>query len=46
MLGNFLDTITIPSPVVNPNIIRENVMRMKKKIESFNANFRPHFKTH
>lgn len=46
MIGNFLDTITIPSPVVNPDIIRDNVMRMKKKCESFNANFRPHFKTH
>lgn len=46
MLDNFLDTITIPSPVVDPNIIRDNVIRMKKKIESFGANFRPHFKTH
>ena len=45
MLGNFLDTITVPSPILDPVIIKENVLRMKKKIESFNATFRPHFKT-
>lgn len=46
MLGNFLDSLTVPTPVVDPRIIKENVNRMKAKIESFNASFRPHFKTH